>query len=211
MVHDFNYRPKFVDIRVRKPPGVSTHTDGPPCQHPGCGKAATHRAPKSRDKPEELWMFCKEHAAIYNANWNFFEGMTEEEYQSFNASASHGHRPTWNFATGAGGGRAAGRQGRTWQAAAGGATWHDPFATFRQRRAEAGRTAASGEATPAPVRQALADMGLKEDADKSAVRMAYRDLVRRFHPDANGGDRSAEGRLQIVVKAYKVLKTARRA
>jgi hypothetical protein len=210
MVHDYNYRPKFVDIRVRKPPQVSINVDGPPCQHPGCKKEATHRAPKSRDKPEELWMFCKEHAAIYNANWDFFEGMTEEEFQRFQASAAHGHRTTWNFRTGAAGSR----EGRTYRTAAEGAPWQDPYGAFRGRRGGTGKATpdSSGVSTvPAPVRQALRDMGLEEDADRAAVRIAYRDLVRRFHPDSNGGDRSAEGRLQIVVKAYKVLKMARRA
>jgi len=30
--------------------------------------------------------------------------------------------------------------------------------------------------------------------------------VKRFHPDTNGGDRSAEERLKQVIKAYGVLR-----
>jgi hypothetical protein len=206
MVHDYNYRPKFVDIRVRKPPQATVHTDGPVCQHPGCNRAATHRAPKSRDRPDELWMFCREHAAIYNANWNYFDGMTEEEYQAFEAGAAHGHRATWSFASGG----ATTRQGRAFRAVTGEA-WSDPYGAFARARRRAEATASSGSSTPEPVRKALEEMGLAETADRTEVRLAYRDLVRRYHPDANGGDRSAEGRLQVVVKAYKVLKTARRA
>ena len=34
-----------------------------------------------------------------------------------------------------------------------------------------------------------------------------KELVKRFHPDANGGDRSREGRLQEILKAYQTLKS----
>jgi hypothetical protein len=40
------------------------------------------------------------------------------------------------------------------------------------------------------------------------VRARYAELVKRFHPDANGGDRSTEARLQQVIHAYKTLKRA---
>ena len=48
------------------------------CDHPGCTKAGTCRAPKSRDL-REYWMFCKEHAAEYNKNWNYYANMTPDE------------------------------------------------------------------------------------------------------------------------------------
>ena len=35
-------------------------------------------APKSPNNPER-WYFCETHAAEYNRNWNYFEGLTEEE------------------------------------------------------------------------------------------------------------------------------------
>ncbi len=48
------------------------------CDYPGCTKAGTCRAPKTRDL-KEYWMFCKEHAAEYNKNWNYYADMTPEE------------------------------------------------------------------------------------------------------------------------------------
>ena len=63
----------------------------------------------------------------------------------------------------------------------------------------------------APIRSAYEELDLTPKATPQEVRAAYADLVRRFHPDSNGGDRSAEARLQAVVKAYKVLKTSKRA
>ncbi|MCZ8208112.1 MAG: molecular chaperone DnaJ, partial [Aquidulcibacter sp.] len=66
MTDSFSYRPKFVDIRVRKPPVVKVNPDVQMCEHDGCGAEATCRAPKSRDNPGEIWHFCEKHAALYN-------------------------------------------------------------------------------------------------------------------------------------------------
>ena len=44
--------------------------------------------------------------------------------------------------------------------------------------------------------------------DGPAIRARYTALVRRLHPDANGGDRAGETRLQRVIKAYQTLKKA---
>ena len=55
-------------------------------------------------------------------------------------------------------------------------------------------------------RAALDTMGLEPDLDRTALRKRYSELVRRYHPDRNGGDRSHEGRLTRVVEAYQVLK-----
>ncbi|OYZ42424.1 MAG: molecular chaperone DnaJ, partial [Novosphingobium sp. 16-62-11] len=41
------------------------------------------------------------------------------------------------------------------------------------------------------------------------LRSRYSELVRKYHPDRNGGDRGHEGRLQDVVEAYNLLKASR--
>ena len=42
-----------------------------------------------------------------------------------------------------------------------------------------------------------------------ALRQRYSELVRRYHPDRNGGDRSLEAKLGAVIAAYQTLKGAR--
>ena len=53
---------------------------------------------------------------------------------------------------------------------------------------------------------ALEVMGLGSDADRLRLRRRYSELVRRYHPDRNGGDRKHEARLNAVVEAYQLLK-----
>lgn len=49
-----------------------------PCDRHGCGEAGDRPAPKSPNSPER-WYFCERHAAEYNRNYNYFEGLTGEQ------------------------------------------------------------------------------------------------------------------------------------
>jgi DnaJ-class molecular chaperone len=49
-------------------------------------------------------------------------------------------------------------------------------------------------------------LGLGEDTDRHGLRSRYSKLVRRYHPDKNGGDRSHETRLREVIEAYQSLR-----
>ena len=54
-------------------------------------------------------------------------------------------------------------------------------------------------------------LGLGVDADRRALRQRYAELVRRYHPDRNGGDRSHEKALQAVIEAYTAAQRPRPA
>ena len=51
-------------------------------------------------------------------------------------------------------------------------------------------------------------LDLPLDSDRKALRSRYSELVHRFHPDRNGGDRSHEAQLREVVEAYQLLRKA---
>jgi len=56
-------------------------------------------------------------------------------------------------------------------------------------------------------RKAFEALSLEISATKAQVNARYKDLVKRHHPDANGGDRSTEDRLIEIIQAYKYLKS----
>lgn len=216
MAGAFQYKPKFVDIRVRPPSAEdATKTDDVytlkpgerACDHPTCRVAATARCPKSRDMLNEHYWFCQPHAAEYNRNWNFFAGMSEGEIRKRQAQSATGDRPTWDLK--------ASRFSREAAAAAHGfgtgTGFHDPFSMFgtggkaSQNPANAPERRKLGKME----RNALADLDLDEDADGPKIRARYTEMVKRCHPDANGGDRSAEHKLQRVIKAYATLRKAK--
>ena len=213
----FQYKPRFVDIRVRPPKADEDDTTAEDvtalkpgeraCDHPGCMKAATARAPKSRDMLNEHYWFCQGHAAEYNRNWNFFAGMSEGEMRRRQQEELFtGGRPTWQMK--------ASRFSREAASAAHkfgkGEGYRDPFNLFGRNGGKAGP-----EPEPRHMgkieRNALADLDLDAHADGAKIRNRYTELVRRLHPDANGGDRSGEHKLQRVIKAYQVLRKAKMA
>ncbi|MDB5452369.1 MAG: dnaJ-class molecular chaperone [Caulobacteraceae bacterium] len=211
----FQYKPKFLDIRVRPPSeedAARQHEDvftlkpgERACDHAGCRKAATARAPKSRDMLNEHYWFCQPHAAEYNRSWNFFAGMSEGEVRRRQQEELFtGGRPTWEMK--------ASRMSR--EAAAFGAKfakgqgYRDPYNLFGGGGTNSRAPEPEGRKLGKLERNALADLDLDDNADGPKIRARYTELVRRTHPDANGGDRSGEHKLQRVIKAYQALRKA---
>lgn len=48
-------------------------------------------------------------------------------------------------------------------------------------------------------------LGVKRDADDNTIKKAYRKLAKKYHPDSNAGDASAEQKFKEVTEAYNVL------
>src|SRR5678809_946346 len=48
-------------------------------------------------------------------------------------------------------------------------------------------------------------LGLEHGASESEIKRAYRRLARRFHPDINPGDQTAEVRFRQILAAYETL------
>ena len=212
MAQEFEYRPKFFDIRVRPPKeGESAQPDvlglkpgEKRCDHPDCRLAGSAKAPKARNMPNEHYWFCQKHAAEYNKNWNFFAGMNEAQIRAEQETEKvTGGRPTWSMKADSRSREAAAMAARDARHIA------DPFGLFRaqQRKAEADRAAADRHLGKLE-RAALADLDLDGGADSATIRAKYKELLKRCHPDVNGGDRSAEHKLQRVIKAYKTLQKA---
>ena len=48
-------------------------------------------------------------------------------------------------------------------------------------------------------------LGVPKDADDAALKKAYRVLAKKYHPDANPGDKEAEAKFKEASEAYSVL------
>jgi hypothetical protein len=200
--------PLFDRIRVKPDKDRRLRAELPPCQWPRCDAPATHRAPKGRERATEYWQFCLEHVREYNNSYNFFAGMSEDAVAQYQKEALTGHRPTWKMGS-LGGKPAAKRSRRKFHEADRPA--EDPFSLFGEmgaRRTGHAKTAPEGRKILNAQRGALDALGLETDAKRADIKARFKMLVKRHHPDANGGDRGSEARLREIIQAYNYLKTA---
>jgi len=181
-----------------------------PCQWPDCRQAATAKAPKSRERLNDFYEFCQRHAGEYNKGWNFYAGMNEGQIRAAQENeAMTGGRPTWEMKAGKNSREAAAFAAKMGTANNQGAgSWRDSFGLFGRRTREPVPGEEEGLRLGKLERAALADLDLDARTDKAAVKARYHELLKRFHPDLNHGDRGAEAKLQRVIKAYKTLKKA---
>ncbi|MDJ1157396.1 J domain-containing protein [Chelatococcus sp. SYSU_G07232] len=196
--------PLFDRIRVRPKAEEARTADAPVCEHPGCGRPGDFRAPKGRTHEGQYYHFCLDHVRAYNQSYNYFAGMSDAAVAAYQKDALTGHRPTWKI--GVNGAAEGLHRARSDAEGAGDYTVEDPFGVFgagafarRAPREEKRRL--SGTAL-----KALDTLGLDEGADAAAIKARYKLLVKRFHPDANGGDRSFEARFHEIVRAYNTLR-----
>lgn len=193
--------PLFDGIRVKPDADRRPRTEGPTCEWKGCSQAAPHRAPKGRERENEYFRFCLEHVREYNASYNFFAGMNNEAVLKYQKDAITGHRPTWKMGTG---NRPAG---------ANASDPKDPFNVFREFRGGSGwrpeqeKTKPQARTVRNAERKALSTLGLDLDATAIDIKAKFKLLVKRHHPDANGGDRAYEDQLREIIQAYNYLKS----
>lgn len=190
--------PLFDGIRVKPSKDRRPKTGGPVCEWVGCKEKATHRAPKGRGREKDYWRYCLKHVREYNQSYNFFAGMNDAAVLAYQKDAITGHRPTWKMGTGKG---AARPDLNSFDQRA------DPFELF----GEGMRAEQQARAETRPVRnaerKALDSLGLEVGATAAQVKTRFKDLVKRYHPDANGGDRSTEERLIEIIQSYNYLKS----
>lgn len=199
---DLNSR--FFDrIRVKQEPRRNLRSDLPRCNHPGCSEPGEFRAPMGRLREGQYFCFCLDHVREYNASYNYFSGMSPDAVALYQREALVGHRPTWSMgAHGIGA-----REGRDGQAGAG----IDRFEAVRDSVQRPFRAEAPKPRYGIAALKALDQLGLDATADPPTIKARYKDLVKRLHPDANGGDRSNENRLREIIRAYHYLKTVKPA
>ena len=176
--------------------GRVQHDTPTACAMPGCEHPGEFRAPRGNRGGGRDWQWlCLDHVRAFNAGYNYYDGMTPEEI----AHAQSPH-PSWERGTRAFASNAYARS-----------DIDDPLGILRQRYAKgafARATAKNGRVLTGKDRDALSVLRLDEEASLADIRRRYTELVRQYHPDANGGDRTHERKLQDVIDAYTHLKSA---
>jgi hypothetical protein len=155
------------------------------CEWPECREHGAHRAPHSRQKLRSFRWFCLLHIREYNKGWNYYEGMNEAEVEADVRLDTVWRRPSWRMGT------------ARFPSSADGL--NDPFGLFEGQDGETKPTWRSPEA------EAMAVLDLSGPFTAADLKARYKKLVKRHHPDANGGDKACEERFKQISPAYETL------
>jgi hypothetical protein len=134
--------------------------------------------------------FCLDHVREYNAAWDFYKGMSPGEIEAEVRADTSWQRPSWPL----------GRLGQTSRLDEAVEAELHAFA-FGPRPKPVPSASA-----PAELRESLTILGLIWPVTLEIVKAKYKELAKRHHPDANGGDKRSEETLKSINLAYATLR-----
>ncbi len=163
------------------------------CDHPDCGQPGTYRAPKSRTRLNDYYYFCLDHVREYNKAWDYFDGLSAEEIEAYTRDATVWERPSWPL----------GQWGINEK------KLRDK--ALREIFSESGAQSERVEkepcfAVPIAEKEALALLGLAPPVDFAAIKMQYRALVKKHHPDVRGAEPGNEEKFKEISLAFATLR-----
>lgn len=197
-----------------RPPEASCNAAHHICNHPLCQDIGIYRAPKSRFHIEnainnEWYWFCLTHIRSYNANWNYYDGMTEQEITHERCSDLVWDRPSWPFASSPSGGHAASHasphRGHQFHRTV------DPFDLFPDDNdsPHAHQQFHKDKKTVNPRQEELNAMAILDITipfTAAQLRSRYHNMVKKFHPDHHRDNPEAEQKIREINQAYNLLK-----
>lgn len=177
--------------RLTRPRAYAPDPDAPGrlCDHPDCLEAGEYRAPKSRQELNQYHWFCLEHVRAYNASWDYYKGMTPGQIEQQTRLDTGWQRPTWPL----------GRLGHRYDET----DLRDPLHLLANGR---GKRDKPNNGVPQDLREPVQTLGLDWPVSMEVLKARYKELAKRHHPDANGGDRESEERLKLINLAYAAVR-----
>lgn len=158
------------------------------CDHTGCTKAGVCRAPKTREL-KEYWWFCKEHAAEYNKNWNYYADMTPDEIND------EWERETFGIA-----------DKDIKQANKNKQEYIDFINDFLTGRNTFDKIPTRHKTISSQISNAFGVFGLPITSSWNEVASKYRTLAKKYHPDTAKNKANASDEFARITDAYNILK-----
>ena len=162
------------------------------CEWANCNESGKFKAPIEKDNSKNYRWLCEEHIKLFNKNWNYFEGMNQNQIEDFLKSDLTWHRPTQKF------GSSDNFFNILWNNAL-----SDKFNFFKQEKII---NNLNNRQLSEKDKDAFRIMGLEFNADWAIIQKKFKTLVKKFHPDRNSGNKELEDKLKKITMAYSHLK-----
>lgn len=168
------------------------------CQQKSCSSEGLYKAPKYRnsdikDQHDWIWL-CKQHVREYNSNWNYYQGMNEDEIYYSWKQGIVGDRPTFHLLH-------MSYKSKIFSNIEFQRDEKNDFITQESSYIENKRLFDPN------VRKALSFFNLSPSYTKEELMLSYRNYVKKYHPDHNQGDQKSSEMLKMTIEHFKILDT----
>ncbi len=161
------------------------------CDWDNCNNTGIYRAPIEKDNSRKYRLLCLKHIKIFNKNWNYFENMNDQQIEFFIKSDLTWHKATKKF------GSSENFFNILWNNAL-----EDKLNIFESsnfidfKKTKISKTD----------KDALNVMELNSDVKWEQIQSKFKQLVKKYHPDKNQGNKKFEDKLKKITLAYSQLK-----
>ncbi len=161
------------------------------CDHPGCTEKGEYRAPKDRSLKDYYW-FCLKHVEEYNQKWNYYgEGYDSTTEESVKKRFSHRFKSKVNYQFGY----------DLWEEAAFFDDGYDNPSDGNREYSDDGIYFTVEERKYIKT----LEMNIRE-INPDNLKKQYKKMAKKYHPDVNKSDSSAEEKFKLISEAYQHLK-----
>jgi len=161
------------------------------CDWNNCNNTGIYKAPIEKDNSRKYRLLCLKHIKIFNKNWNYFENMNDQQIEFFIKSDLTWHKATKKF------GSSENFFNILWNNAL-----EDKLNIFESsnfidfKKTKISKTD----------KDALNVMELNSDVKWEQIQSKFKQLVKKYHPDKNQGNKKFEDKLKKITLAYSQLK-----
>ncbi len=166
------------------------------CNWDNCSNEGEYKAPVERDNSKKYRLLCLKHIKEFNKNWNYFEGMNENQIYDFLKSDMTWHKQTQSF------GSSDNFFKVLWNSAL-----RDELDKSKLKSQLNNMTQFKFNHNDI---KAFSILGVSIGLNWKKIQEKFKKLVKKFHPDMNLGNKKYEEKLKIITLAYTQLKNTYR-
>ena len=178
------------------------------CSWENCELEGEYRAPKSKSQIREYYYFCIEHVRIYNNSWNYYEGMSDQDVENLVRSDLTWNRPTWPL------GKSFDKRPQLDESinlenihfSNIYNNFDDPF-NLMGEHSNNDFIVLNNKVSKftEEEKRALRKLELDSSLTINDLKNRYKVLVKKYHPDVNGGNKNLEETLKQINTSYRLL------
>ena len=163
------------------------------CDWNNCLEEGFYKAPVEKDNSKKYRILCLNHVKEFNKNWNYFEGMNDDQIYEFVKSDMTWHKPTQSFSSSDNFFKI------LWNNAMKDELNKDNFNYMNKFKFNHNDM------------KAFNILNISVGIKWEKIQEKFKKLVKKFHPDINAGNKKYEDKLKIITLAYTQLKNTYKA